>query len=122
MCAAINPISAQFAAAAAAAAVFGNNQPASGAAGSGSGNAPNISIQSVGGNFLLLNFNSNSLSNSLQSNASSITSSSSSSISNSHIEKVEWLNRIENTPVDRNLMNKLIMNYLITGKFLSQVI
>lgn len=111
MSASINPISASFAAAAAAA--FGNNPPSS-----GSGSAQNIGIQSVGGgNFLLLNFNSNSLSNSMQSNASSITSSSASSIVNSHIERAEWLNRIENSTIERIQMNKLIMNYLITGLY-----
>ena len=118
MCAAINPISASFAAAAAA--VFGNNPPTSSGGSNtsgGGGGAPNIGIQSVGGNFLLLNFNSNSLSNSMQSNASSIASSSASSIVNSHIEKAEWLNRIENSAIDRPLMNKLIMNYLNNGLF-----
>lgn len=111
MCAAINQISASFAATAAA--LFGNNPPTPGGGNTSSGGgAPNIGIQSVGGNFLLLNFNSNSLSNSMQSNPSSIASSSASSIINSHIEKAEWLNRIENSTIDRSLMNKLIMNYL----------
>jgi hypothetical protein len=116
MCAAINQISASFAATAAA--LFGNNPPTPGSGNTSSGGgAPNIGIQSVGGNFLLLNFNSNSLSNSMQSNASSIASSSASSIINSHIEKAEWLNRIENSTIDRTLMNKLIMNYLNNGYF-----
>jgi hypothetical protein len=117
MCAAINPISASFAATAAAA-LFGNNPPTPGSGNTSSGGgAANIGIQSVGGNFLLLNFNSNSLSNSMQSNASSISSSSASSIINSHIEKAEWLNRIENSTIDRPLMNRLIMNYLNNGYF-----
>jgi hypothetical protein len=116
MSAGLNPISASFAAAAAA--VFGNNPPDEAAAGP---NAPNIGLQSVGGNFLLLNFNSNSLSNSLQSNASSIISSSASSIANSHIEKVEWLTRIENSTIDRTVMNKLVMNYLLTGMYVKTV-
>ena len=38
---------------------------------------------------------------------------------NYHEEKVEWMNRIENSHIDRGLMNKIIMNYLVNGIDLS---
>lgn len=117
MSALLNPLAALLpsaaAAAAAAAAAIGNN-PAGGSSAAASG-APSISIQSVGGN-LLLNFHSSSFSNSLQSNASSITSSST-SLANYHTDKAEWINRIEASQPDQALMNKLVMNYLVTGNF-----
>lgn len=31
--------------------------------------------------------------------------------------KEEWVNRLENAHIQRSDMNKLIMNYLVTGKF-----
>ena len=30
-------------------------------------------------------------------------------------EKIEWMNKIESSHIDRTLMNKLVMNYLVNG-------
>ena len=33
-----------------------------------------------------------------------------------HTDRAEWMNRIESSHIDRTLMNRLVMNYLVTGK------
>jgi hypothetical protein len=44
------------------------------------------------------------------------TSAASSSSSNDyHMDRNEWMNKIESSHIDRSLMNKLVMNYLVTG-------
>lgn len=48
---------------------------------------------------------------------SSSTSPYMSSSSDYNTDRAEWINRIENSHIDRNLMNKLVMNYLVTGNF-----
>lgn len=46
------------------------------------------------------------------------TSAASSSSSNDyHMDKIEWMNRIETSHIDRSLMNRLVMNYLVTEGF-----
>lgn len=130
MCAALNPMAASFGlsggavaavAAAAAAAVFGTGNPVAGAnqaainagASSGTGGASTSSVQSIAGN-LLLNLNLASFSH-LQQTTATQASAAANSVPNYHQEKVEWMNRIENSQIDRALMNRLVMNYLVTG-------
>lgn len=38
-----------------------------------------------------------------------------------NVTKLDWLSRIENMKVNRKDMNKLIMNYLVSGMYLYQV-
>lgn len=57
--------------------------------------------------------------NSSSGGNSAVTSgtSSSSVCDYTNMDKIEWMNRIENAQVDRSLMNKLVMNYLVTEGF-----
>lgn len=122
MCAALNPMAAAFgisggavaAAAAAAAAVFGDprniNNPSSGVNAMVGG-----ALLSAGTNNLLVNLNSASYSYSLHNNPATSGTASSSSC-DYHTDRGEWMNRIENSHIDRSLMNKLVMNYLVTGE------
>lgn len=84
-------------AAAAAAAVFGGgpNQPA--------------------GN-LIVNLSSQQYALRIPDNPGSSGASPTSS-SDYHTDRTEWMNRIESAHIDRNLMNKLVMNYLVTEGF-----
>lgn len=46
------------------------------------------------------------------------TSAASSSISaDYHMDRTEWMNRIETSHIDRSMMNRLVMNYLVTEGF-----
>jgi hypothetical protein len=98
-------------AAAAAVAAFNNNSGVSG----------NALV-----NNLLLDMNRASFANSQQSNASGLTTTTISTVSstscNYPTDKIEWMNRIENAHVDRALMNKLVMNYLVTGTVFFQAV
>lgn len=38
-----------------------------------------------------------------------------------NVTKLDWLSRIENMKVNRKDMNKLIMNYLVSGMYLRKV-
>jgi len=127
MCAALNPMAAAFgisggavaAAAAAAAAVFGDprniSNPSGG--GGGGGGAMMGGALLAGTNNLLVNLNSASYSYSLHNNPATSATASSSSC-DYHTDRGEWMNRIESAHIDRTLMNKLVMNYLVTGKIL----
>ena len=116
MCAALNPMAAAFGlssgavavAAAAAAAVFG---------GGGGVNNPggNVGGGAGPGNNLLVNLNNASYSLRIHDNTASSGTSPSSS-SDYHTDRNEWMNRIESAHIDRTLMNKLVMNYLVTGE------
>lgn len=104
MCAALNPMAAfglsggaVAVAAAAAAAVFG-------------GGAPN---QPAGN--LIVNLSSQQYALRIPDNPGSSGASPTSS-ADYHTDRNEWMNRIESAHIDRNLMNKLVMNYLVTGK------
>ena len=119
MCAALNPYyPASFGlsgnavaavAAAAAAAVFSNNAPNIAPILPSSSNnnpsAPAAAVATQPGNrkkkvfFLIKNISRNDLIKA----------------PNYQAEKVEWMNKIENSHIDRALMNKLIMNYLVNG-------
>lgn len=50
-------------------------------------------------------------------NMASASAASSSSSCDYHTDRAEWINRIENLHIDRTLMNKLVMNYLVTEGF-----
>ena len=121
MCAALNPMAAAFgigggavaAAAAAAAAVFGDPR--------NMGN-PSAALLSAGTNNLLVNLNSASYSYSLHNNPATSGAASSSSSCDYHTDRNEWMNRIETSHIDRTLMNKLVMNYLVTGRVHSSFI
>ena len=127
MCAALNPMAAAFgisggavaaAAAAAAVAVFGdprNISNPSGGGGGGGGGAMMGGALLAGTNNLLVNLNSASYSYSLHNNPATSATASSSSC-DYHTDRGEWMNRIESAHIDRTLMNKLVMNYLVTGK------
>ena len=124
MSAALNPMAAAFgigsgavaaAAAAAAAAVFGD--PRNIGNPSGAAAAAAAVALSAGRNNLLVNLNSASYSYSLHNNPATSGTSSSSSC-DYHTDRSEWMNRIETSHIDRTLMNKLVMNYLVTGKFI----
>ena len=114
MCAALNPMAAAFGlssgavavAAAAAAAVFG---------GGGVNNPGNVGGAGPGNN-LLVNLNNASYSLRIHDNTASSGTSPSSS-SDYHTDRNEWMNRIESAHIDRTLMNKLVMNYLVTEGF-----
>lgn len=94
MCAALNPMSA--------------------AAFSGTAGA----IAAVFSGAQLLNLGQSSYSsNSQQSQTSTSGITSSSQLANHPIERSEWMSRIENAHIDRNLMNRLVMNYLVTGTY-----
>ena len=116
MCAALNPMAAAFgmgggavaAAAAAAAAVFGDPRNMGNPGGAAA------ALLSAGTNNLLVNINSASYSYSLHNNPATSGTSSSSSC-DYHTDRNEWMNRIETSHIDRTLMNKLVMNYLVTG-------
>ena len=43
------------------------------------------------------------------------SAASSSSSADYHMDKSEWMNRIETSHIDRSLMNRMVMNYLVTG-------
>ena len=127
MCAALNPMAAAFgisggavaAAAAAAAAVFGDprniSNPSGGGGGGGGGGAMMGGALLAGTNNLLVNLNSASYSYSLHNNPATSATASSSSC-DYHTDRGEWMNRIESAHIDRTLMNKLVMNYLVNGK------
>jgi hypothetical protein len=103
MCAALNPMGAfGMPGAAAAAAMFGQNVT----------NNQLVGVRN--NNNLLLNLNAASFSHNNTLNPISATSSTSSC--DYHTDRTEWLNRIENAHIDRTLMNRLVMNYLVTGK------
>jgi hypothetical protein len=105
------------AAAAAAAAVFGHAQNAGAGGAGGVGNAANALAS---GRNLLLNLNIPSFSyplNNNNPNNNPASAASSSSSCDYHTDRAEWMSRIENSHIDRTLMNRLVMNYLVTGKF-----
>lgn len=45
------------------------------------------------------------------------SAASSSGTADYHMDKTEWMNRIETSHIDRSLMNRLVMNYLVTEGF-----
>jgi len=49
------------------------------------------------------------------SGSTGTSAASSSSSSDYHMDKTEWMNRIETSHIDRSLMNRMVMNYLVTG-------
>lgn len=51
------------------------------------------------------------------SGSTGTSAASSSSSGDYHTDKNEWMNRIETSHIDRSLMNKLVMNYLVTEGF-----
>ena len=49
------------------------------------------------------------------SGSTGTSAASSSSSVDYHTDRNEWMNRIETSHIDRSLMNRLVMNYLVTG-------
>lgn len=71
----------------------------------------------LGGNAGNLLLNLNNYSNSQQSHLTATSAATSSSASSNFFnDKLNWMNRIETGHIDRGLMNKLVMNYLVTGE------
>lgn len=52
------------------------------------------------------------------SGSTGTSAASSSSSADYHMDRMEWMNRIETSHIDRSLMNRLVMNYLVTGELL----
>lgn len=51
------------------------------------------------------------------SGSTGTSAASSSSSADYHMDRMEWMNRIETSHIDRSLMNRLVMNYLVTEGF-----
>lgn len=51
------------------------------------------------------------------SSSTGTSAASSSSSADYHMDRNEWMNKIETSHIDRSLMNRLVMNYLVTEGF-----